>query len=239
MADARSPWYPYINVQQNYFDLRGAETIPRKICDYLIDAPSSGYTPADDNTFPRCRIWKYLYYDGAKPLENALPTIEQKMSVVFDPSIPEEPPTDKGYRLYPQIYIKQAQETAQTRIMVYMGRTVPSNDELFMELSVIFDVYTHYTQEANTRTDAYNRAFAIEQALIEAFHGVNMAGVGTFYFSKLKHADCGSNVVYDGTNNVGRRITMALEIPASKAQGQSAAETLAEFNPGTAGLYLW
>ena len=211
-VDLNSPYYPYIKVQENYYDLSDTVSLPRKICDYLIDAPQREYTPQDNNDLPRCRLWKYLYYDGSRPLSNPLPTIQQKMSVVFNPDNPQNPPTEKGYRLIPQIFTKQSEENARTSIYVYLGRTVPMDDELRIALSVHFRIWTHYTYEANTRTDEYSRAFAIEQALIEAFHGVNMDGIGTFFFSKFKHPDCGSGVMYDGETNVGRELTMALEI---------------------------
>jgi hypothetical protein len=171
-----------------------------------------GYAAPDNNTYPRCRLWKYLYHDGSKPLEKALPTIKEKMSVLFDPNKPEKPPTEKGYRLIPQAFVKQAQTDAQTRIQVFMGRTIPSNNEFTMSIAVTFYIWTHYTYELNTKADQYSRAFAIEQALVEAFHGVNMEGVGTFFFSKSKHPDCGSDVIFDGDTNVGRKLTMALEI---------------------------
>lgn len=207
-----NPWYPYGRVQDSYYSLSGTELIPRKICDYLIDPPMEGYAAPDNNAYPRCRLWKYLYHDGSKPLEKALPTIKEKMSVLFDPNKPEKPPTEKGYRLIPQAFVKQAQTDAQTRIQVFMGRTIPSNNEFTMSIAVTFYIWTHYTYELNTKADQYSRAFAIEQALVEAFHGVNMEGVGTFFFSKSKHPDCGSDVIFDGETNVGRKLTMALEI---------------------------
>lgn len=212
MADIKSQWYPYFNTQPNYYDLSDAVYVPRKICDYLIDAPKGEYTPIDDNSYSRCRFWKYLYYDTAKPLGEALPSITKKMSVVFNPDKPTEPPTEKGYRLIPQVWTKQSQTDAQTRVYVYMGRTIPQNDEFKISLGINFFIWTHYQYELNTRQDEYSRAFAIEQALIEAFHGVNMAGVGTFYFSKSKHPDCGSRAIYDGDTNIGRELTMGLEL---------------------------
>lgn len=212
MVSVNSQWYPYQKVQESYYDLSDTVTIPRKLCDYLIDAPQGDYTPADDNTHARCRLWKYLYYDGADPLSETLPTIAQKMQVVFDPSSPTQAPSDKGYRLFPLAYVKQSQTTGQTRIYVRMGRTVPSNDEFKMCLAVTFSIWTSYLYENNTKSDEYSRCFAIEQALIEALHGVNMAGVGTFFFAKSKHPDCGSNSVFDGNTNVGRELTIALEI---------------------------
>ena len=218
-VDLKNPYYPYVKAQENYFDLSGSVDLPRKIADYLIDAPVGAYVPPDDNAYPRCRLWKYLYYDGARPLENPLPTIQEKMSVVFNPDLPQNSPTDKGYRLIPQIFTRQSQEAAQTRINVYMGRTVPMNEELRIALAVTFRIWTHYTYELNTRSDEYSRAFAIEQALIEALHGVNMDGIGTFFFSKSVHPDCGSGVMYDGETNVGRELTIALQVATTVPHG--------------------
>lgn len=236
-VDVRSPYYPYPKPQENYFDLSDTVSLPRKICDYLIDAPDGNYTPPDDNRYPRCRFWKYLYYDGAKPLSRALPSIREKMSVVFRPEEAENPPTQAGYRLFPQIFVKPSQTEAQTRVYCYMGRTVPLGDEFRVALSVMFRVWTHYTQEANVKTDAYSRVFAIEQALIEALHGVNMAGVGTFFFSKLIHPDCGSTVIYDGEANIGREITIGLETATTVPSGFGAPENQIAGN--AAGTLRW
>lgn len=231
-----NPWYPYGRVQDSYYSLSGAEMIPRKICDYLIDPPVDGYKAPDNNDYPRCRLWKYLFYDSSKPLEKPLPTIKEKMSVLFDPNKPESPPTDKGYRLIPQAFVKQAQTNAQTRIQVFMGRTIPSNNEFTMSVAVTFYIWTHYTYELNTKADQYSRAFAIEQALVEAFHGVNMEGVGTFFFSKSKHPDCGSDVIFDGDTNVGRKLTMALEISTVAEQDFSESDNM-QMLPG--GGMIW
>lgn len=231
MIDYESQWYPYQKVHESYYDLLNTVCIPKQICDYLIDAPQGDYTPKDDNSYSRCRFWKYLYYDEAKPLDKTLPTIEEKMSVVFNPSFPENPPTQKGYRLIPEIFVKQAQDTAQTRVNVYMGRTVPSADEYKLTLSVVFMIWTHYTYELNTKTDEYSRAFALEQSIIEAFHGVNMAGIGTFFFSKSAHPDCGSRAVFDGETNVGREVTLALEIATTTSNRESNVDNLPSLVP--------
>lgn len=230
-VDTKSQWYPYKRVQDAYFDLSTSVNLPRKICDYLIDAPKGEYTPADDNAHSRVRLWKYLFYDGAKPLNEPLPTIEEKMSVVFDPEHPTDPPTERGYRLVPQVFVRQAQTVAQTRIMCYMGRTVPSNDELKISLSVVFYIWTHYQQELNTQSDAYSRCFAIEQALIESLHGVNMDGVGIFFFAKSKHPDCGSRTIFDGESNVGRELTIALEIATAATGGSTEWSNMPFFTP--------
>lgn len=224
MTDIHSPYYPYVKVHPSYFDLSASVDLPKKICDYLLDAPGNGYTPQDDNTYPRCRFWKYLFYDGANPLSEPLPGITEKMSVLFDPSSPENPPSGKGYRLIPQAYIKPAQTDAQTCVYCYCDRTVPTNNEFTICLSVVFLIWTHYTYESNTETNAMSRTFALEQALIEAFHGVNMDGIGTFFFSREKHPDCGSRVIYDKNTNVGRQLTFALEISTTERAQPAAYE---------------
>lgn len=218
--NTNSPYFPYCRVHSAFCDLKDTVYLPRLICDYLIDAPQNGYTPQDNNEFPRCRFWKYLYYDGEKPLENALPTIQEKMGVVFNPDKASSPPTAKGYRLIPQMFISQSQEEAQTRVYVYLGRTVPNNDPSKINISVIFRIFTHYSYETNTHTDEYSRAFAVEQALLEAFNGLNMAGIGTFYFSKSVHPDCGSHAMFDGSTNIGRELTIALEYATTAANTQ-------------------
>ena len=236
-VDLHNPYWPYVKAQESYFDLKDSVDLPRKITDYLIDAPRGEYQPIDDNAYPRCRLWKYLYYDGARPLENPLPSIQEKMSVVFNPDMPQNPPTDKGYRLIPQIFTRQSQEAAQTRLYVYMGRTVPMNEEMRIALAVTFRIWTHYTYELNTRSDEYSRAFAIEQALIEALHGVNMDGIGTFFFSKAVHPDCGSGVMYDGETNVGREVTIALQVATTVPNGFGDIRNKPVGNPS--GTIMW
>lgn len=211
LAHKYSQWYPYINVHESYNDLSQAVELPRKICDYLIDAPKGEYIPPDDNTYARCRFWKYLMYDSAKPLSQPLPTIKQKLSVVFNPDKKDSATTAKGYRLYPQIWTKQSQTDAQTRVYVYEGRQVP-NDSYKTATAIHFLIWTHYTSEANTKADAYSRTGAIAQALIEAFNGINMTGIGTFMFDKRCHPDCGSRPLYDGDINVGRELIIGLEL---------------------------
>lgn len=220
MVNPNSQWYPYNKVYEGYFDLSDTDEIPRKIMDYILDMPDgNGYTPKDDNKYARCRLWKYLYYDGARPTDNPLPTPKQKKEVLFNPDMAEQPPTEKGYRLIPQIYIKPAQENAQTRIYVYMGRDIAESD-FKIQSSVVFDIWTNYTQESNSKlNEAYSRVGAIQQCLIQAFHGVNMAGVGTFYFNRSKHPDCGTELLSDKDSNVGRRLVLGLEIDSTTLNG--------------------
>ncbi len=217
-ANPNSAWYPYFKVYEGYYDLLNMINVPRKIMDYLLDMPDGYYTPQDNNSYPRTLLWKYLYYDGAHPEQQPLPTPAQKMSVLFSPDNPTSPSTDKGYRLIPQVFIKPAQTDAQTRIYVYMGPTQATSD-FEVQLSVVFDIWTHYTQEANTKSEAYSRIDAIEKCLIAAFHGINMVGVGSFYFNRAKHSACGSDVLDDGDSNVGRRLVLGLQVSSETPNG--------------------
>lgn len=218
MMDVTSKFYPYEKIYKGYSDLSESLLIPKKIANYLLDLPDGHYTPIDDNTYPRTRLWKYLYYDGEQPLKNPLPTAKQKKSVLFDPDEPTKPSDPaKGFRLIPEIFIKPAQTDAQTRIYFYMGSSVPDND-FRIQMSVVFRIWTHYTEENNTRmSTAYSRVSAIEQALFESLHGVNMAGVGAFYFNRAKHSSCRSTPIADGNTNVGRELVMGIEV-ASNAE---------------------
>lgn len=211
-VDKNSQWYPYQKVQVNNFNFEQYAMFPRLICDYLLDAPKGDYKPKDDNSYSRCRLWKYLYHDGAKPLNQKLPTIQQKLSVLFNPEKATEPSTDKGYRLIPQSYIMQAQETAQTRIYVHLGRAIAQQDDNTFCVSVIFDILTHYTYELNTKADEYSRSGAIVAALVEALNGVNITGIGTFSMSKRVHPDCGTREIRDNNQNVGVELIMGLEM---------------------------
>ena len=117
MSDSENRFYPYNKVYEGYIDLSKTTDMPKMIADYLLDMPrGNGYNPPDDNTYPRCRFWKYLYYDEEMPLEKSLPTPKQKKSVLFSTDSPTKAPTKKGYRIFPQIYIPQAQSEAQTRL---------------------------------------------------------------------------------------------------------------------------
>lgn len=218
MVDKNSQWHPYQKVQTNNFNFEQFAMFPRLICDYLIDAPQGDYQPKDDNRYSRCRLWKYLYHDGEKPLNKKLPTIKEKLSVLFNPNKAEDPPTDKGYRLIPQTYIMQAQVEAQTRIYVYLGRSIAQQDDNSYVVSVVFDILTHYKYELNTKADEYSRSGAIVAALIEALNGVNITGIGTFSMAKRVHPDCGTKPIRDNNQNVGIELIMGLEMATTTNQ---------------------
>lgn len=211
-----SAFYPYYRIQPNYCDLTGTENLMRQICDYIIDAPIEDYSPPDDNSYPRCRLWKYLYYDEAQPLNQPLPTINQKMSVLYNPDRATNPPTDKGYRLFIQEYTNEAQTNGQTRIYVYPGRLIPSEDNLKVSISINFDIWTNTKYENNLKSLENVRTYQIAVELLKAFNGLSINGVGTFFFSRAKHPDCGSIILGGADNqNTGRQLTIALELATS------------------------
>lgn len=219
MAHIDSKYYPYFKIQEGFSTHMELDYIPRKVMDYLLDMPIGEYQPKDDNSYPRCRFWKYLLYDGVRPLDNPLPTPKQKKDVLFNPEKSEQPPTNKGYRLIPQIYIKPAQENAQTRVYVYLGRGI-AEDDFKTQMSIVFEIWSHYTQESNTKAnESYSRTLAIADALYHSLHGVNIAGVGTFYFNRSKHPDCGSTPLYDDNSNIGRRLILGIELDSDTLNG--------------------
>ena len=82
--DFSNPWYPYARPDPGALRYRGISQIPGKIIRYLLDLPdANGYVPLDDNERPRVRLMKLLWHDGARPLEQALPTPEQKLSLLW------------------------------------------------------------------------------------------------------------------------------------------------------------
>lgn len=206
-----SPTWPYERVQ-DYNGMHGYDEIPRKICDYLLDFPVStaGYSPPDDNEYPRARFIKYLYYDDTNPLTNTLPTPKEKKQIFYDPEKPTTPDEDKGYRLYPLRYVSQAQTKAQTIVRVYIGRVVPT-DVFTAEIGIVFEILSNMTLDTNLKSGmSLTRSVAIEQAIIEACDGVNFGGIGTMYFDRRQHGDCGSHSISDETENVGRRLVMGM-----------------------------
>lgn len=209
MSDLSSPYYPYDKVQA-FSGFFGAQNIPRQIVTYLCDFSSKGYTPPDNNDYPRCRLMKYVYYDTPLPLSESLPSDAQKFSLIYDASKPEEPTTQKGYRIFPLRYTSQSQRNAQTIIRCFMGRTIAS-DVYTAQLSIVFEILSSTTYENNLQTSVYSRTYAIEQAILEALCGVNMTGVGTYYFDRTQHPDCSSAPIDDGKGqNVGRRLILGV-----------------------------
>lgn len=225
-----SPYYPFERVQ-NYTTMRGTEKIPKKILNYLLDLPDKyGYRPVDDNTRPRVRFIKYLWYDESNPLGKTLPTPQQKLSLVFDGDHPVIDTDElkakhpKGYRIYPQKLWLPSQVNAQSILKCYMSRTTHS-DELNASVGIGFEVWCNANIMNNTKTDDYERAYNIEQCIVEALHGVNIGGVGVVMAGRYSNLENGSNIAYDETGtNVGRKFFLSVNWRESESGDTLTAE---------------
>jgi len=191
-----SPYYPYEKPNQ-FTSLKGAELIPYRLLTYLLDLPDKyGYVPKDDNTRPRVRLAKYLWYDEANPLAQPLPTPDQKRSLLYngdDVTLSTEESREKhpkGYRLMGQIYTKPSETDARILVKCFMTHAIPRSD-LKVILGVDFQIITNYALDNITKSPTYSRSFAIHQCLVEALHGVDIAGIGTIHYSKPIHGDSG------------------------------------------------
>lgn len=210
-----SPYYPYEKILARN-TMKGAELIPYKILNYLLDLPDAyGYQPVDDNERPRVRLLKFLCHDTANPLAKPLPTPEQKLSLVFDPDHPDIN-TDElkakhpfGYRLFMQRVIGQSGLNADTILKCYIRNTFESQT-LVTVIGVTFEVWSNVNINTNTRTTSRDRNFAIEQCLHEALDGVNMAGIGTITFHRGENVYNGSEEVYDSSIGIGRIVTCSV-----------------------------
>ena len=215
-VDFANPFYQFEKMQSGYNTFAGAEKLPKKLVDYLLDMPDkNGYQPVDDNGRARVRLMKYLCYDGSNPLGEKLPTPKEKLYVVFDGEAPVLDTAEQrekhplGYRLYPLEYWGQAQKMAQTVLKIYMGRVIPTSP-FTASIGIYFEILCNYGHETTTRTDDYSRSYNIEQCLIEALDGVNIGGAGVMAFDRMAHPDNGSRAIYDQGMNVGRRLHMSL-----------------------------
>lgn len=212
-----SPYYPYEKVQTGYNTMRGSERIPMKLLQYLLDLPDKrGYTPTDDNRMPRVRLIKYLWYDEGNPLSMPLPTAKEKLSLLYDGTAPVIDTDEmkaahpKGYRLYWQKLWLQSQVKAQTLMKCYISR-ITHADEFHASVGLAWEIWCNTALQNNTRTDAYERAYNIEQCLTEALHGVNIAGIGVVDCGRYTNLENGSREIYDETGtNVGRRLHMSV-----------------------------
>lgn len=214
--DFSNPWYPYDRPNPGVLRYRGISEIPGKLIRYLLDLPDAfGYVPADDNSRPRVRLAKLLWYDGAKPLEQPLPTPEQKLSMLWQGEVSvlntdaERLAHPKGYRIYGQSFWIPADFTAGSWLKVYTGRILPYSD-YYAEIGLTIEIGVNYQQDNNLKTSAYSRIMQMEEAILDALHYVNIDGVGGLHFNRRDHTDDGSHPWHDDGTNVGRTIGLSL-----------------------------
>ena len=197
-ADFSNPYYPYEKTKLGFNSFRGTEKIPHMIINYLLDLPdANGYEPIDDNSRPRVRLAKWLWYDGVNPLGNALPTPEQKLSMLFDGEHPvlntdeEKAAHPKGYRVFSVPFVAQSNDEANAILKCSIGRTIPISP--FAErIGISFEIVVSYNVANVSKTDDYDRAYAIEQCIKEALHGVNITGVGEIGYDTRAYSPSGS-----------------------------------------------
>lgn len=209
---------PYEKIY-NYWAEPSVEEIPFKLMNYLLLFPSKDCpNPITTNDNPRARLVKYLYYDEPMPLNNPLPSIQERRDMIFDPFNPDRPSnTEKGYRVFPMSNTAQANIMGQTILRIVMGQSSWQTPYI-ATLSVNFQILSNYTLESNTMSTVESRTYAMEQAIIQALHGVNMTGVGTFMATKSQYSygsrntiNNGSKPVSDDQEMVGRVLTMSFE----------------------------
>ena len=219
MAGENTIYSPYEKVY-DFFGMSDLDIVPMKLRDYLLCMPSMECPdPILTNENPRVRLVKYLYYDTPNPLNERMPTVEQRKSIVFDPFNPTNP-TEKRFRVFTQMAVNQAELEGSTILRIVMGKTIPYTP-YSASIGVEFVILSNYTLESNTRTTALSRTYSIELCILEALNGVNIDGVGAFMFSRGVHPDCGSRMIYDEKMNVGRILTMAFEGKGGSPVGPS------------------
>ena len=210
-SDFGNPWYPFKRIiAANTF--KGAELIPYKIVHFLMDLPDAfGYEPPDNNDYPRCRLKKYLWYDGPNSLNQAMPTAQQVKSMLYDPDEPDinsdelKTKHPQGYRIFAQRMVNQSILTAKTMLKIYPGRVLDTNDFRSI-IGLQAEIWCNTNLITNTRTTAYDRCFDIEQCLREALAGVDISGVGTIRFSRQDSSYNGSEVLYTDSALCGRMV---------------------------------
>lgn len=218
MAD--NPYFPYQKVG-DYATLPDAETLLKKTVDYLLDLPMKGYTPPEDTSTPRSRLIRLLYYDVPHPLDQPLPTPQQKISIVFDPESPDIPPDkEKGYRIYPMIYPIQAESQGRTTLKIFMSYAKPRS-VFRVDQAIGFEVLTNTAYEGNEAGTSLSRTYQICVEIIRALHGVNMAGIGGWYYDRTQNTECGLEPIADKSQNVGYRLTMGISFIGSDGEGGS------------------
>lgn len=212
---ANNPYFPYSKVS-DFVTMPDAENLLKKVVDYLLDLPMKGYAPPDDTSTPRSRLIRLLYYDTPYPLEQPLPTPEQKISIVFDPESPDVPrDTEKGYRIFPMIYPIQAESAGRTSLKIFLSYAHPRST-MQIDQAICFEVLTNTAYENNSRGSSLSRSYQICLEILRSLNGVNMDGVGGFHFDRRQNTECQLEPIADRNQNVGYRLTMGLTYMGSE-----------------------
>lgn len=194
---------PYEKIYNYWADEKIVEA-PSIIRDYLLLLPTKDCpNPITTNDNPRARLVKYLYYDDPNPLEKELPSVQERLNIIFDPFNPDKPSdSTKGYRVFCQSSTAQANIMGQTILRIVMGQ-MSAQTPYIVTHSVNFQILSNYSLEANTRSTALLRTYNIENAIIQALHGVNMFGVGAWMLTKSQYSYGSRNTINNGAKPIG------------------------------------
>lgn len=219
---------PYEKIY-NYWADTEIEKVPMKLRDYLLLLPTKDCpNPIETNDNPRARLVKYLYYDAPNPLSNPMPSVQERLKMIFDPFNPDKPSDPNiGYRVFCQSNTAQANIMGQTILRIVMGQSI-AQTPFIVTSSVNFQILSNYTIESNTQSTAELRTYAMEQCIIQALHGVNMTGVGTWMLTKSQYSYGSRNTINNGGKPItddqemlGRMLTMSFESRVMKDDAQS------------------
>ena len=95
---------------------------------------------------------------------------------------------------------------------------VDATNDFQSDISVCFRILCNTSYDTNTKDSALSRSWAISQAIVEALSGVNILGVGTFYFNRRKNAECAIRYITDDQHNVGYQVVIGLTVMGDKKE---------------------
>ena len=132
---------------------------------------------------------------------------------MFDPQRPDMPPDkDRQYRILPFVYPGQSTEyIGRTSLKIYAGYTKPTTS-FRVDQCVNFEILTNMSLDGNVYQNALSRTYDMAVDIIAAMNGVNMDGVGAWYFDRRQNTSCTLEQIYDKAQNVGYLLTMGLTI---------------------------
>lgn len=207
---------PLYEQTYRFNDLPRAENLTNEIITYLLDMPKAGYTPADEGA--RADIARMLWYDTNDALDrsaHALPTAQEKKTLIYNPKIPTptEKQAPKGYRIFLQPRIGETQTEQKTELRIFMGETYPVSDFRAMQ-AIEFQILCGMSLD--TMQGGISRSYLMLLSIIRALNGVDIgAGSNTIHFNRDYYHFSGSEYFNDGRFNCGYYLRMATEFSVS------------------------
>lgn len=202
--------YPYNN-------LPNAEHLCYNILTYLLDLPKEGYSPTDEGA--RADLARLLWYDTPDALSrttHALPTPTQKLSMIYNPDVPNPSNTKapQGYRLFLQQRVIEAQLDQKTELRIFPSYTDPTND-YFTKQGIQFQILCGMS--INPLQGGMSRAYNIALCILRALNGVDIGcSTGVIHFSRQYFRSCTIEPFSDARYNLGYNLIMATEFSTSE-----------------------